>query len=83
MKNLGVRKTKSVYELTRLVPVRKVEYIGDGKYKSVEIGKEEELLVERGQLRDSFFLARKTTAVKFMWAMVRVRRARVGQLKLL
>jgi len=84
MKNLAVRKAVSIYELSRLEPIFKADYIGDGKYKAVEVGKESVPLVERGRVGiDAFFTARKTSLTRQMWAIVRARRARVGQLRLL
>lgn len=84
MKTLGIHKAISIFSLVKLEPIYKAEALGNGKYKAKEVGKEEVPLVERGFVGiDAFFTARKTTLKKQMWAIVRVRRARVGQLRLL
>lgn len=85
IKNFCVRKAVSVYDLFRWEPVYKSEYYGNGQSgPRKKVGEEKVFLVEKGNLRDSLFLGRKpTSVVKPLWAIVRVRRARTGQLKLL
>lgn len=84
MKNLGIHKSVSIFSLVKLKPIFKASYVGDGKYEAKEVGKKEVPLVERGMVGiEAFFTVRKTTLKKQMWAIVRVRRARMGQLRLL
>lgn len=84
MKNFYVRKPVSIYELTKLQPIYKANYIGNSKYESQKVGTEKVPLVERGMVGiEAFFTGRKPRAVKRMWAIWRARRSKVGQLRLI
>lgn len=84
MKNFCVRKAVSIFELTTMEPVYKAQSLGNGKYEATKVGEKKVPLVERGMVGiEAFFTVRTATPKKQMWAIVRVRRARMGQLSLL
>jgi len=84
MKTLGVHKAVSIFEMTKLEPIYKANRGEDGKYTTTVVGKREVPLIERGQVGIyGFYIARKTSLKKQMWAIWRLRRSRAGQLRLM